>query len=110
MKNKIYTFGFLAAALIISPGAALAQQSQGTTQNMDQNVVIGGSGNSVRTSGTQITNQSQQKTGWCNSGAQIQGSGQNLAQNAVVFGHGNRVNIDAIQRTVQQQRAAGRCY
>ncbi len=110
MKNRIYTLGFLAAALIISPGAALAQQGQAANQDMNQNVIIGGSGNSVSTSGTQITNQNQKKTGSCNYGGQYQNSAQNLGQNAVVFGHGNRVNIDAIQKTAQQQASAGRCY
>jgi hypothetical protein len=110
MKNRICTLAFLAAALIIAPGAAYAQQGQAAEQNMNQNVVIGGSGNSVNTSGTQISNQHQKKTGWCNYGKQIQNSGQNLGQNAVVFGHGNRVNIDAVQRNVQRQASSGGCY
>ncbi|NJL64747.1 MAG: hypothetical protein HC903_26725 [Methylacidiphilales bacterium] len=110
MKNRIYTLAFLAAALIIAPGAAHAQQGQVTNQNMNQNVVIGGSGNSVNTSGTQISNQNQKKTGRCNYGSQFQNSAQNLGQNAVVFGHHNRVNIDAIQRNAQQQASAGSCY
>jgi hypothetical protein len=108
MKNKIYTFGFLAAALIISPGAALAQQGQTADQNMNQNVVVSGSGNSVNTSGTQITHQRQRKTGYgyCR---QTQNSAQNLGQNVGVFGHNNRVNIDATQKTIQEQMARRGC-
>jgi hypothetical protein len=108
MKNKIYSFGLLAAALIISPSAALAQQGQTADQNMYQNVVVGGSGNSVNTSGTQITHQRQQKTGtgYCR---QSQNSAQNLGQNVGVFGHNNRVNIDATQKTIQEQMARRGC-
>ncbi|MBF2066733.1 MAG: hypothetical protein IGS39_20295 [Calothrix sp. C42_A2020_038] len=111
MKNKVYTFGFLAAALIIAPSAAFANQSQGSSQNMNQVTVINGSGNSTRTSGTQITNQGQSKSGICNYGSQVQSAVQNLNQVAVVNGYNNKVDIDALQRTVQAQVNAARyCY
>ncbi|BAZ05729.1 hypothetical protein [Calothrix sp. NIES-3974] len=115
--KKIYTFCFLAASLIITPGVAFAGQS--SSQNMNQTSVIQGSGNSVNINGTQTTNQYQSKKGnypFCHygySGSQSQSSEQNLNQGAFVAGHGNSVNISGSQATTQAQIDALRaqyCY
>jgi hypothetical protein len=115
MKNKIYTFGFIAAALIISPSGAFAQDA-GANQSMNQTAIItGGGGNSVNQHGQQNTRQNQIKkgVGACGYGRQSAYSNQGLNQGALVAGSYNSVNQRANQNTVQNQvnaSASRFCY
>lgn len=112
MKNRICTLGLLAAALIIAPNSAFAgQNSSSSNQELNQSVYVNGSRNSANVHGTQITNQSQQKSSACGYrvGSQRQRSNQIMNQNVGIVGHRNRVNVSGTQRTNQEQVAYRGC-
>ncbi len=105
MMKKSYTFGLLAAALIIAPTAAFAgQQDQNNTQILNQSATVGGTNNSVNQHGSQLGIQTQTQLGnRCNSGSQRADNLQVINQDAAVYGRNNHVNQDAIQKTIQSQ-------
>ncbi|NJL79878.1 MAG: hypothetical protein HC836_14625 [Richelia sp. RM2_1_2] len=111
MIKKISTLGLLAAAFLIVPNAAFAEQ--GTTQKANQEATVIGSGSRVIQNGRQVSIQRQEKLGpgnrRCNAGSQSQQSNQRIDQNAVAI-DGGVVNQNADQVNIQRQLILGSRY
>lgn len=113
MIGKTYTFGFLAAALIIAPTAAFAQPGQSNEQILNQTATVYGNNNIVNQQGAQLSNQAQFKKGnspLCNAGNQSQQNSQVINQEAIVLGSGNIVGQNANQQNIQRQLNAAKSY
>ncbi|MBW4445463.1 MAG: hypothetical protein KME38_00930 [Spirirestis rafaelensis WJT71-NPBG6] len=123
MLKKV-TFGILAAALVIAPGAAFAGQSQSNVQVTEQNgAAIDGSTNAQSSTSTNVQQQiqnAQKKAGRYNRGnyynpacrggssAQAQGSVQRTSQSGAAIG--GSVNAqDSVTTSNQRQILAAGC-
>jgi hypothetical protein len=125
MLKKV-TFGILAAALVIAPGAAFAGQSQSNVQVTEQNgAAIDGSTNAQSSTSTNVQQQiqnAQKKAGrynrggyysrpsYCSGGssAQAQGSVQRTSQSGAAIG--GSVNAqDSVTTSNQRQLLAAGC-
>lgn len=105
---KKATFGFIAAALMIAPSAAFAQDGT-NTQVLNQNNNVSGINNSSSQRAQQSSIQTQSRSGSaCRTGAQRADNVQAINQNADVFGIGNQSSQDAVQRNTQRQSAAAK--
>ncbi|MDJ0737465.1 MAG: hypothetical protein QNJ47_25935 [Nostocaceae cyanobacterium] len=96
MFNKSFTFGLLAAGLMIAPGAAFAQQTAISEQDQNQTAVVGGAYNTVVQHGVQSGKINQyildEKGYSCKSiTPQTAVNAQNQNQTAVVGGKFNTV-------------------
>ncbi len=103
MKNKIYTFGFLAAALIITPNAAFGQ-NYGANRSMKPTATITSSDSNQTDS--QSTRQSQNRIrsgSLCSSSNQFASSNQVSNRGALVSSSYNRFNQHIPQGTVQNR-------
>ncbi|MBF2017491.1 MAG: hypothetical protein IGS23_20240 [Rivularia sp. T60_A2020_040] len=111
MIKKISTLGLLAAAFLIVPNAAFAEQ--GTTQEANQEATVIGSGSRVIQNGRQVSIQRQERLGpgnrRCSAGSQSQQSNQRIDQNAVAI-DGGVVNQNADQVNIQRQLILGSRY
>jgi hypothetical protein len=108
MFKKTYTFGLLAAALIIVPTAAFAGD-QGSQQELDQSATAVGSGSRVNQHADQTSIQYQNRPGrysGCNAN-QSQASSQLIHQNGLAV-NGSLVDQRANQLNRQSQIA--HCY
>jgi hypothetical protein len=99
MMKKTYTFGILAAALLITPTAAFADQ--GSQQELNQNASASG-GSQVNQRASQTSIQYQNRLGGSRYGSQSQGSRQLINQNGVAT-DGSVVNQNANQLNIQRQ-------
>jgi len=119
---KNLTFGILAAAIAIAPGAAFAGQSQSNVQITEQNgVAQDGSTNAQSSTSTNVQIQNAQKKaglyrgGYYNkpvcrggSSAQSQGSVQRTSQSGAAIG--GSVNAqDSVTTSNQRQTLAAGC-
>ena len=118
---KNLTFGILAAALAIAPGAAFAGQSQSNVQVTEQNgSAINGSTNAQSSTSTNVQQQiqnAQKKAGYgrryynpaCRGGssAQAQGSTQITRQSGAAI-DGSVNAQDSVTGNVQTQTVRGR--
>ena len=117
MLKKTYTFVLLAAAMIITPGAAFAVDFQNNQQNINQVGIAQGFGNTVVNNANQQNLQNAARlgnTGYyssCNN-PQAQLSNQNITQAGVALGGFNTVVNNASQRNAQNilSGANGYCY
>lgn len=115
MIEKISTLGLLAAALIIVPNAAFA--GQGTTQEINQEATVIGSGSRVNQRANQVSTQRQERLRFgsrkrrCGVDTQSQRSNQRIDQSAVAIDNGV-VDQNASQRNMQRQLilSSRRCY
>jgi hypothetical protein len=117
MLKKTYTFGLLAAAIIITPGAALATDFQNNQQNINQVGIAQGFGNTVVNNANQQNRQNATRFGnggyySCGYNPQAQLSNQNIAQTGVALGGFNTVVNNANQGNAQNILSAtnGYCY
>jgi hypothetical protein len=125
MLKKTCAFSLLAAALIITPGAAFAQQSQSNVQITEQEgAAINGSTNAQTSTSTNVQQQIQranqlgnryQRGGYyspyyCRGGssAQSQGSVQRTSQNGAAI-DGSTNGQDSTTRNNQRQILAAGC-
>jgi hypothetical protein len=123
MLKKV-TFGILAAALVIAPGAAFAGQSQSNVQVTEQNgAAIDGSTNAQSSTSTNVQQQIQRANQAGNrynrgryykpvcrggSSAQAQGSVQRTSQSGAAIG--GSVNAqDSVTTSNQRQILAAGC-
>jgi hypothetical protein len=106
MVNKTYSFGLLAAALILVPSAAFAGD-QGSQQELNQSATAVGSGSRVNQHADQTSIQYQNQAGRGCNAAQSQGSAQLINQNGLAV-NGSLVDQRANQLNRQTQIAAGR--
>ena len=105
MKNKIYAFGFLAAALIIAPNAAFGQNYD-SDRSMKPTAIITSNDNSVNETESQSTSQSQSEIrsgSLCSSGGKFRNANQNSNRGALVASSYNRVNKRVPQETAQNR-------
>jgi hypothetical protein len=104
MKKKMYSFGFLAAALIIVPNAAFAQ-NYGANRSMEPTAIITSNDNWDNQTESQNTRQSETEI---RSGSLCSSSGKfanSPASNrgALVSNSYNRANQRVPQRTLQNR-------
>ncbi|MGB3653248.1 MAG: hypothetical protein WBA41_18785 [Rivularia sp. (in: cyanobacteria)] len=111
MIQKIFTFGLLAATLIVAPNAAFA--GQGATQEINQEATVIGSGSRIIQNGRQVSIQRQERMGprnrRCGTDSQSQHSNQRIDQNAVAVDSGV-VDQNASQVNIQRQLLMGSRY
>ena len=104
MVKKTYTFGLLAAALIMVPTAAFAQS--GTQQELNQSATAVGYGSRVNQRANETSIQRQTRVGnhyGCGWDTQSQGSSQLANQNGTAFDGGHvdqRANLISRQTQI----------
>lgn len=104
MVKKTYTFGLLAAALIMVPSAAFAQS--GTQQELNQSATAVGYGSRVNQRANETSIQRQTRVGnhyGCGWDPQSQGSSQLANQNGTAFDGGHvdqRANLISRQTQI----------
>jgi hypothetical protein len=100
MKNKIWTFGFLAAALIIAPNTAFAQSYDGN-YSIKPTAIITSNDDSVNESESESTRQSESEirsNSICSSSGN-RNTNQGSNRGALVSNSYNRVNRRIPQET-----------
>jgi hypothetical protein len=109
MLKKSFTFGLLAAGLMIAPTAAFADEYSGSNTIIQQSSVTSGSENVTGQSADAITIQRQLKSGYpvCFPGNQVAGANTVIGQGSVTIGEGNVTGQSASATTVQAQ--SGNC-
>jgi hypothetical protein len=109
MLKKSFTFGLLAAGLMIVPTAVLADQISESNTVIQQSSVTSGSENVTGQSADAITIQRQLKSGYpvCFPGNQVAGANTVIGQGSVTIGEGNVTGQSASATTVQAQ--SGNC-
>ncbi len=96
--------GLLAIAILFTPVAAFAQDSQVSVQNNSNSAAAIGTGNFIYQDTTQVSNQNQLDIGGYGYDApDAQLSIQNNSNSAAAIGHGNAVIQDTTQINNQTQ-------
>ncbi len=104
MKNKIYTFGFLAAVLIIAPNAAFAQ-NYGANRSMEPTAIITSNDNSDKQIESENTrqNESEIRSGSLCSSSSKYANNRASNRGALVSNSYNRTNQHVPQQTAQNR-------
>ncbi|MBR8838633.1 MAG: hypothetical protein DSM106950_32690 [Stigonema ocellatum SAG 48.90 = DSM 106950] len=103
--KRTYTFGLLAAALIVMPTAAFAESS--SQQELNQSATAIGYGSQVNQRANQRSIQYQNRAGYIYHGSGSQRSNQLINQNGVAI-DGSRVDQNANQVNMQHQNSSRR--
>ncbi|MEO1428055.1 MAG: hypothetical protein AAFV71_03115 [Cyanobacteria bacterium J06633_8] len=111
MIKKVFTLGLFAAAFIVAPRAAFAEQ--GVIQEISQEATAIGSGSRVMQNAKQVSIQRQERISprnrRCSKDSQSQNSTQRIDQNAVAV-NGGVVRQNAKQINIQRQLILGSRY